>query len=415
MMTISRGLIAALLMTGASLAVTAAPAAAKEAKEAEKPAGPAFKLSKPVQVALGAAQKAQAAGDNAGALAKIKEAEAVPSPTVDDVYMTNAIKINVAIATKDNVLLEEALNKALATGKVATADQPKFLANIATLAYNRKDYAATANAYEQLLKISPSDAETTVNLAEIYVTQKQPAKAVDTLLQAITTAKAAGKPVPENWYRRALGIAYEAKLPQTQAASYALVSAYPNGTNWRDVLVISRDTMKLDDQGNLDFMRLQDAAGGLNGERDYFEYADTAASKGLPNEAKTVLDEGLANKNLSLSKPYIAELMKSVNAKIPADKAALPSLEKESKTNPKTALLTADAFYGYADYAKAATLYRIAAASPTVNGDIANLRLGASLARAGDKDGAAAALNAVKAGNRATLAKYWLIWIGKAA
>ncbi len=411
MKIISRSIVAALLVTAAG-GLVSAPAFAKEA---EKASAPSIKLSKPVQAPLAAAQKAQQAGDNPGALAKIREAEAFPTPTADDSYMINAMKINVAIATKDNTLLEEALTKALATGKVSATDHPKFLRNIGALALQRKDYAAATNAFEALVKLTPNDADSVVALAELYQSQKQSAKAVATLTQAIAASKANGQVAPEPWYRRALAIAYDGKMANAQQTATALVQAYPNAVNWRDALVISRETMKLDDQGSLDFMRLQAAAGALNGERDYAEYADTALSKGFPGEAKTVLEEGVRKGMLNASKPYIAELTKAANSKIAADKAALPGLEKEAKTNPKTALSTADAYFGYADYAKAATLYRSAAASPTVDADTANLRLGAALARAGDKDAAATAFNAVKAGPRATLAKYWLIWIGKAA
>ena len=413
MTIISRRLGAALLLSAAGFALNAAPAFA--AKEEKPAAAPALKLSKPVQAALSAAQKAQQAGDNATAAEKIKEAEAFPSPTTDDVYMTNSLKINLAIATKDDVLLEDGLRKSLATGKVPAASQTSFLRNIGALALKRKDYAAATTAFEQLAKMNPDDADAIVGLAELYQSQKQSAKAVDTLTQAIAASKAKGTPAPEAWYRRALSIAYDGKLPQTQATSVALVQAYPNPVNWRDALIISREQMKLDDQASLDFMRLQSAAGALNGERDFAEYADTALNKGFPGEAKMVVDDGVKKGMLSTSKAYVAEISKLATSKIPADKAALPGLEKESKTNAKTALGTGDAYYGYGEYAKAAALYRLAAASPTVDADTANLRLGAALARSGDKDGAATAFQAVKGGPRATLAKYWLVYIGKAA
>ena len=416
-MTINpRGLLTVLLLSGAALA---APAAAKDDKAAAaaaaaQPAPP--KLSKPVQLQLIAAQKALTANDAPGALAAVKLAEAVPNPTADDVYMTNAIKINVGIVSKDNALIEEGIQKALATGKVPADKQASFIKNAGSLALNRKDYATATRYYEQLAVIAPNDSENVAALAELYQAQKQSAKAVDTLTKAITASRAAGQTPPETWYRRQLAIAYDGKLPQTQSTAMQLVQAYPNAVNWRDVLVITRESLaKADDQTNLDFMRLQSAAGALNGERDYAEYAGTALDKGLPGEAKTAVEAGIAKGMLATSKPYVAEIVRSANAKVAADKAALPSLEKESRTNAKTALGTADAYYGYANYAKAADLYKLAAAGTTVDADTANLRLGAALARAGDKAGAAAAFKLVKGGARATLAQYWLIWIGQAA
>ncbi len=403
--------LAAALIAGAAMT---APAMAKDAKAA--PAAPAPKLSKPVAIALQAAQKLMAAGDNAGALEKIKEAEAAPNQTPDDIYFEGQLRLNAAIALKDNAMIESTLKALLATGRVSPADQPKFLRNIGAMALQRKDYNGATQAFEQLVKIAPNDPDAIVGLAELYQAQKQTGKAIDMLGQAIAASKAAGQVPPENWYRRQLGIAYDAKLTaQIQPAAQALVAAYPNAVNWRDALIISRDSYKLDDVGSLDFMRLQAATGSLNGERDFVEYADTALGKGLPGEAKTALEDGIAKKMLTPTKPIVVELMKSATGKIPTDKASLAGLEKESRSNPKLALGTGDAYYGYGDYAKAATLYKYAVGVPTIDQSIANLRLGAALARAGDKAGATAALSLVKGGARETLAKYWMIWIGQKA
>src|SRR3546814_20008795 len=66
-----------------------------------------------------------------------------------------------------------------------------------------------------------------------------------------------------------------------------------------DSLIIFRDTGKLDDQATLDLMRLMRAAGAMKGEADYYEYANSAYMKGLPGEAKAVIDEGIAKKMLN--------------------------------------------------------------------------------------------------------------------
>src|SRR3546814_12380624 len=61
------------------------------------------------------------------------------------------------------------------------------------------------------------------------------------------------------WFKRMLAIAYDAKrMDLAVPASLDLVSAYPSADNWRDSLIIFRDTGKLDDQATLDLMRLID-------------------------------------------------------------------------------------------------------------------------------------------------------------
>lgn len=406
--------ITAMLATTGVVIGVAVPAQA-----AEKPAAPKFKLSKPVQQALAESQKLSAAGDTAGALAKVNEAAALPALTPDEVYMINAVKINLAIATKDNTLLEAALRGALASGLVPVEDQSKFYRNLGALAIQHNDYASATSDFEKLSALSPADPEPMIGLAELYQRQKQPAKAVVMLTKAIDTAKASGTIAPETVYRRRLAIAYDAKLnSEIQPAAMALVAAYPNSVNWRDALTIFRDGSKLDDQSSLDVLRLMQTVGALNGERDFAEYAETASNRGLPGESKMALDDGIAKNILLPSKPFVKELSAVVTPKIAADKATLPSLAKEAAkaANGKLALSTGDAMYGYSQYADAATMYRLAISKGGIDADMAQLHLGMVLAKSGDKTGAEAAFKAVSGvGPRQTIAQYWLIWLNKKA
>jgi tetratricopeptide (TPR) repeat protein len=69
----------------------------------------------------------------------------------------------------------------------------------------------------------------------------------------------------------------------------------------------------------------------------------------------------------------------------------------------------ADAFYSYGQYAEAAELYR-AALQKGAEANLANTRLGAALAMAGQRAGAEAAFREVT-GPRAVLAQFWLLWL----
>ncbi|MFZ4110289.1 MAG: hypothetical protein ACOYKQ_07450 [Polymorphobacter sp.] len=407
--------LATVLLAGAALA--AAPVVAKDAKppKAEAPKPP--KLSKPYAIGLSAAQKQMQAGDNAGALVTLNGLGAVPPVEPDDAYTTMLMKLNAAIGLKDNLLTENMLQALLDTGRVSADDQPKFLRNIGALAMGRKDYNTATVAFEKLVVLNPSDTESIVGLAELYFAQKQSSKAIDSLSKAIDAKKAAGAKADETWYRRRLAIAYDGKQSALiQIAASELVEAYPNPVNWRDALVITRDKYpKLDDQTELDFLRLQAAANALNGERDFVEYADTALNRSYYGEAQFAINEGIRRNMLVASKPLVAELKKTVDSKMPADKASLPALEKESKTSPKLAMGTADAYYGYGEFAKAALLYKQGVGAVGVDQATANLRLGVALGRAGDKAGAMAALGAVKGGAREDLAKYWIIFLNQLA
>jgi tetratricopeptide (TPR) repeat protein len=398
----------------AALLLTAAPEAALAQKKKEEAKAPALKLSKPVQSLAAQAQKLQQEGNHAGAVELLKQADAIPDKTADDNYIVSMLRLNSAITLKDNAMIEQSLEGALASGKLPVEDQVKFRRNLGAMALQRQDYGKAQAEFEKLIQMNPNDPSLLVEIAELQRRQNQNQKAIATLQQAIATQEKTGTKADESWYRRSLAIAYDSKLPaEIASTSEALVRAYPSPTNWRDILIIYRDANKLDDQGNLDVLRLLRANSALTGERDYAEYAETATIRGLPGEAKAVLDEGVAKGALKSSTPFVKELLASVSPKVAGDKASLPGLEKEAKAaaNGRAALATGDAHIGYGNYAKAAEMYKVALAKGGVDANTVNTRLGYSLGRSGDKAGADAALKTVAAAPRSQLAKYYLIWL----
>ena len=415
-MTPTRLLLAAILATTA----IAAPAVAKKAEVAAATPGAVDpkNLSKPVRAALAEAQKLETAGDNAGALAQVRAAEAVGNLNATDMFFIAQMKLGLGNKLKDNAVLEEAIKASANSEFLPAAEKPRYIKNLAALALQRNDYNGATQYYEQLSAMTPNDPDIFTNLAVLYSRQKQNPQAIAALQKAIAASKAAGKTADESLYRTQLKIAVDSKMAaQVQRASVDLVTAYPKPVNWRDALLTYRDTVKTDDQTNLDIFRLMDSAGALNGERDYAEYVETAISKGLPGEAKTVLAEGVSKGMLSSSKPYIVEYSKSITTRIAADRAGLAAIDKEARASAtgKTALGQGDAYYGYGDYAKAADMYRLALTKGGIDTATANLRLGASLAKSGDKAGATTALQLVKGSPRETLATYWIIWVGQKA
>lgn len=419
MKTVSRLALGLALVVGIAGGALVSPALAKDKKKdavAAAPEARKFKFSKKAQKLLLEAQTAQQAGDNDTALLKIREVEAI-AETPDDHYMSNALKINVAIGKGDNVLLEEALGKSVASGQLSAEEKLKFQRNLAVLAMNRKDTPRVIQIYEQMSADNPRDGEIIVGLGEMYYRGGRTTDAVKTIARAIAVRRAAGIVVPESWYKRALALAYDGKVTaEVLPASINLVSAYPTPINWRDTLSIFRDGAKFDDQGTLDIMRLMYDTRSLTAERDYFEYAETANSRGLPGEAKRVLDEGTSKGLLSKTKPYIKELDGLVSPKVKADRASLTALEKESRASAggKLSKATADGYLGYGENVKAAELYRLALQKGGIDVAEVNTRLGIALARSGDKAGAEAAFGAVT-GKRAELAKLWIAHLNQAS
>ena len=193
------------------------------------------------------------------------------------------------------------------------------------------------------------------------------------------------------------------------------VAAYPTPGNWRDAIRVYRKVGAPSDAATLDALRLARATGALSGEADFHNYA-IAAGNDSPGEARAVIDEAIAAKQIDPNRPIIKNLVADLKTRKALGREVLPQLATEAKASQsaRLAVRTGDAYYGYGDYAKAIELYRAALTKTGADANLINLHLGMALARSGDKAGATAALNSVT-GTQADLAKFWLIYVSTQA
>jgi len=403
-------LLAALGVSVAAMAGTS-PAFAK--KKDEAPAAPALKLSDAVRKPLGAAQEALTKGDLATADAQVAAARAVAS-TADEKFVVAQVALNVAVKQNDQSKQAAALDEMLATGKVADADKAKFYAFQGHFAYDAKNYAKAEQAYSSAVSAGSTDQDVYARLADTQFRNGRPADSIATLQKVIDERAKAGQPVPTEWYARGADIASRAKLPQQFVGiTTAWLTAYPAKQNWHDTLFIYRQMAALTGDADLDLLRLARAAGvlPLAAQSNYLDYALAVYLK-YPNEAVSVLKEGIAAGKLNpATSQNTREILALSEPKIAADKASLKgavAAANGANATYKSVLSTGDVYYGYGDYKQAATLYKLAATKPGADAGVANVRLGASLAQGGDKEGARAAFTAVT-GPEAVIAKYWLV------
>ena len=435
MMTISMRALAVALALGAFTAATPAfaqygmgapppspppsvprPAAKDEAPaEATEAPGRKYDLSKGARKPIVELQTAVNAKDAANIPAKLAAAQAVAS-TKDDKYVIGQLQLKAAVDQKDNAGMIAGIQAMDASGGAAPGETLPLHTSLGNQFLKAKQFDIASTEFERALAIDPNFSDAIVLLAETRKAQGRVPEAVGLLQRGIAARVAAGQKPTEDWYKHAVAMAYNAKLPSAIPLSRDWVAAYPTPSSWRDSLRIYKSGSGLDADVLIDLMRLQRAAGALAGETDYYNYASTALLKGYPGEAKAVLDEGFAAKSIDRNKPLFRDVLAAASAKTAADRAALPGLEKAALASgaAKQSMVTGDVYLGYGDYAKAAALYRAALTKTGVDPSLANLRLGIALARSGDKAGATAAFNAVT-GVRADIAKYWLLWANSRA
>ena len=408
--------IALALGAAGGAALVATPVAAKAAKAA-KEAPP--KLSKaftaivgPLQTELGALAKKSDPAAIASARTKLDAAFAVAS-TPDDKYYVGQFAIQLGTVAKDSVVQRKGIETSLASGQMPAAEVGKFNFYLGSIAFDQKDYAAARAALTTAIAAGYKENDAEVVLSEAYIAENQFAQGLAVLNQAIETRKAAGAVAPENWYRRGLGVAYKAKLlDQAQVFSIALVRDFPVSENWAGAIAVLREVGRFQAQETLDLMRLVARTNSFTETGDYIEYLQAADARRAPGEVLKILDLGMKAGKLSTSDVFVSDARAQATARVAADKASLPALERDARAataTGATVIAAGDAFISYDDPAKAEGFYQIAMTKPGVDMGRVLTRLGIAQADQGKYADAQATFAKVE-GVRKPIAQLWLIY-----
>jgi tetratricopeptide (TPR) repeat protein len=367
-----------------------------------------IKPSKKALKAIVELQTAVNANDAANIPAKVAAAKAV-AETKEDRYLIGQMQLKAALATKDNAALAAAINDVANSGIASPSDVAQLYMALGSTYYNAKQFDQAAAAFERGTALNPNNTDLLLNLGETRFAQGRKQEAITIFQRAIQVRTAAGQKPEESLYKRTLGIAYDANLPNAAELGRQWVAAYPSPQSWRDAIAVYRNTAKPDVEGTLALLRLMQATGALSQPADYSLFATAAADQSNFNEAQRVIDAGVAAKHIDPSSPLFRDIVAGLKAKPKATAADLAEATKTAQSG-MALLRIGDRYYAMGDYAKAVELYRMAAGKPGVDKDVANLHLGMALARSGDKAGATTALNAV-GGARAEIAKFWLLYV----
>ena len=370
--------------------------------------GKKIKLSGKAQKAIVDLQNAVNKADYASVPAKLAAAKAVAS-TADDKYAIGQLQLKAALAQKDNTAMAAAIDTIATSGFVDAATGSKLYASLGTTLYNAKQFAPAAAAFQKAATLDPNNVEVYSLLGEAKFAQGQKAEAASDFQRALQLQTASGQKPNADLIKRAVSVAYEARSPLAVQLSREWIAAYPSPESWRNAIAIYRNMNHPDVEGTLDLLRLMQATGALTTAGDYALFAEASADQMNYNEAQAVIDAGIAAKLVDPASARFKEIVSGLKAKQKATAADLEAAVKMSPSTPNL-LRIGDRYYGMGNYSKAAEIYKQVLAKPDADKEVANLHLGFALARAGDKAGATAALNAVT-GARSDIAKYWLLYV----
>ncbi|MCA1197556.1 hypothetical protein K9B35_06230 [Sphingomonas sp. R647] len=396
-----------------------APAAAQKKQKEE---APKIKVSDAFRKAAIEVETLLNAKDYAGAAAKIDAVDALAANDDEKFYIAN-FRLQIAVGTKDNPATIRALDALIANPKTDPA-------NLAQYNYFRGDLTVgqkkPAEAIPFLIKardLGYVTNGTNLNLliAQAQLDSGQLDAGVASIDAAIKGEEAAGRKAPETWYKFAVDRLYRGG--KKAAASEWLgrqLGAYPSAQGWRAALLIYMEQTRekgvaMDADLQLDVFRLMRAAKAMGGEADYIELADLAQRRGLPWEAKAVIEEGRAAGKIQATNTAANELHRSA---VTREKAEGPLSAEEkgasAAANGTAAKNLGDAYLGSRNYPKAVELYRLALQKGGVDANLVNTRLGIALAMQGQKAEAKAAFQAVTAAPRGEIARFWTTWVDQA-
>lgn len=397
--------------------VLAAPAAAQNAKAQEaQPEERKLDISKGARKALADLQKAANAGDAATYPAALAAAQAA-AKTADDNYFIAKMQLAYALKTNDKAAQADAVNAVIASGGAQGNELLTLYRAQADFAINAKDYDRAIVAYGKVLEMQPGDPAILNNLVIIHRERKNYPQALALIRQSIDASKAAGAKAPENMYRLGLQTAIDGKLnTELMPLAREFLAAYPTPKNWQIALDLYRQSAGSDEALLLDTFRLMRNAKTIERANEYIALADTLARGRYYAEARDVVNEGVRTGKFPATNASAAAILKEVTPRIESDKSALAGIEGRARSDARGefALKVADGYYGHGDYAKAADFYRLALQKGGIDANLANTRLGMSLAQAGQRAEAEAAFKAVT-GPRAGLANFWLLWLSSRA
>jgi hypothetical protein len=328
------------------------------------------------------------AGNYQGALAKLKEADAVKS-TPDDTAVITSMRQFIGVKTGDAAL-----------GGAAGA-KAKFAND-----YNAgkwKDVIADADLLKKNNAFGPQEQ---LIIAQAYFKANDftgCVRYIKTIPQSDTALELQAR------------CAYETGDEATQRASYAqLVARSGKPEYWKGLLKLGERSRGLSDHNTLDIERLKLLTGTMDTKDDYVSLAQFALQFKLAAEAQAALEKGVAAKVLTDDRSM--RLLANAKAQAAANQADRAKTLAAAKAAPQgdDLVLVGEMMIGEGKAKEAIPLIQEGQKKPLKDANNAQIRLGQAYLAAGQKADAKAAFAKVKAPEKdAMVAHLWTLAASK--
>ena len=410
----SRAALALTLAAGLNGAISTAFAAS-----APEPAASQADNAVPAVFAapFNASQELLKSGNAAGALAKLKEVEALPNLTPYEKYLILRVRAPAEYSIGNGSAASADFEAILASPQLPAEDRPIMLKFMAEILYTAEQYAKAAATIQLYLAAGGDDPQLKELLPQAQYAAKDYAAAAKGFRAQVDATLAAGR-VPTD---KALRFLVSAYLGEKDDAGYVsglelLAVHYPKPDYWRELIGRAREADNFSTRLTLDVYRLKAQTLGHVDDRERVNYAAIAKQTGYPGEAKKVLDDAYANK------PFTGtDLADAAKLRPEVDRAAASDVA-QTVVNEKGALAAKDGNALVAQGLLETTQDNAAKGADLIAQGIARgglrqpeeakLHLGYAQARAGRDADAMKTFQSISGGNGASsLAHVWILYL----
>lgn len=350
--------------------------------------------------ALKEAQELARSGRWREAIAKAREAEAVPGKSASESATINQFIAYAAVKAGDYGTALNTYDRMIAAGQVDRTSGLKTAMQLALTMGN----ASRAMQYANQLGDSGVGK---LAFASLYYQSGNYREVIRMLRPG---AESAGPDALE-----LLRSAYY-KIGDRDGAQYALellVRSSPTPQRWRDLLRNAEQRSGLTDHQLLDIYRIKFMTGSLQGESEYLLLAKLALQYNLPNEAKTVLTKGFQAKTINVNERN-QRLMDVATAAAAKDQASLARLDAQARAQAdgEADIKLGEDYIAWNRAADAvAAIQRGIKKDKLKDPDDAKIRLGRAFLAQGNRGEAVRAFNSVpRSSKQSPIARIWSIY-----
>jgi hypothetical protein len=403
--------IAATLVVAATPSWSAGAAAAAPAASAASAPMVRAEMVKP----LTAAQDLLKTGQGKEALARLKEAEALPNPSPYEAFMIERLRAPAALSAGEKAQAVRTLEWLLGSDQLDPADKMPMTVALTQTAFELRDYSRSARWAQRYIDGGGTDSRVRLLLPQSLYLGGDRSGAAKILAPLVDADTAAGVKTAEITIR----LLASAQSEATDIKPYVrtlerLAELYPKPEYWSELADRLARQENFAERLRLDLLRFKRSVGVLKEADEFFEMAQMSNQAGYPAESARVVEEGFAAKLLGEGKDGASQrqFRDQVNRAAAKDRASLADSEAGARKSgaPESLLAIGFALATDGDPARGLPLIELAfaAKTPLRRLDEARLHLAQTQWWAGRKDAALATLATVQGSDGSSdLARLW--------